>query len=62
MRCAVIALMLVIAPCIGQADELRGRVVGVADSDTLTVLDAGRQQIKVRLAEIDVPEEAQPYG
>ena len=45
MRRAVLVLMLAIAPCIGQSDELRGRVVGVADGDTLTVLDAGQQQI-----------------
>ena len=45
-----------------QAGELRGRVVGVADGDTLTVLDAGHQQIKIRLAEIDAPEKRQPFG
>ena len=32
MRRAVLVLMLAIAPCMGQADELRGRVVGVADA------------------------------
>ena len=50
MRRAVLVLMLAIAPCIGQSDELRGRVVGVADGDTLTVLDAGQLRILVKLA------------
>ena len=44
------------------AQELHGRVVGVADGDTLTVLDGARRQVKVRLAEIDTPESGQPYG
>jgi len=39
-----------------------GRVVGVHDGDTITILDAGKRQIKVRLAEIDTPESRQPYG
>ena len=37
-------------------------MVAVTDGDTLTMLDGRKQQIKVRLAEIDTPESAQPYG
>ena len=44
------------------ADTFFGRVVGVADGDTVTVLDAGRQQHKIRLGGIDAPEKAQPFG
>ncbi len=44
------------------ADTLTGRVVGIADGDTITVLDAERQQHKIRLKGIDAPEKAQPFG
>ena len=47
---------------IAHADTLTGRVVGVADGDTITVLDADRQQHKIRLQGIDAPEKAQPFG
>lgn len=44
------------------AYEITGRVVGVADGDTLTILDATNTQHKIRLADIDAPESGQPYG
>lgn len=47
---------------IAAAETLSGRVVSVADGDTLTLLTADRQRIKIRLAEIDAPEHDQPFG
>jgi endonuclease YncB( thermonuclease family) len=44
------------------AEILNGRVVGVADGDTVTVLDASRQQHKIRLMGIDAPEKKQAFG
>ncbi|MDP3498162.1 MAG: thermonuclease family protein [Candidatus Nitrotoga sp.] len=38
-----------------------GKVVKVADGDTVTVL-RDNEQIKIRLAGIDAPEKAQPFG
>lgn len=44
------------------ADILIGKVVGVADGDTVTVLDDSRTQHKIRLSGIDTPERNQPSG
>jgi endonuclease YncB( thermonuclease family) len=41
---------------------ITGRVVGVSDGDTITVLAAGNQQVKVRLDGIDAPESKQAFG
>jgi endonuclease YncB( thermonuclease family) len=57
----VLFLVLCLSICV-QAAELRGRVVAVADGDTVTVLDSERHQYKVRLAGIDAPEKAQAFG
>jgi endonuclease YncB( thermonuclease family) len=37
-------------------------VVGITDGDTFTLLTSDNEQIKIRVAEIDAPEKAQPYG
>lgn len=42
--------------------DLTGRVVRVADGDTVTILDHSNTQHKVRLYGIDTPERDQPYG
>ena len=47
------------------AAEYSGKVVGVHDGDTITLLvpdGASFKQVKVRLGEIDTPESKQPYG
>lgn len=41
---------------------IEGRVIKVADGDTLTVLDDRHQLHKVRLSGIDAPERGQPFG
>lgn len=44
------------------ADTFSGRVVGISDGDTITVLDQAKKQHKVRLAGIDAPEKGQAFG
>lgn len=58
----LLLLCIAFLPLFAVAQEHIGRVVGVSDGDTITILDDRKQQIKVRLAEIDTPESAQPYG
>ena len=42
-------------------EELTGKVVSIADGDTVTVL-VNQEQIKVRLEGIDAPESRQSFG
>ena len=60
------ALAVCLAVAAGSAGAaqwvVEGRVVGVSDGDTITVLDAGKAQHIVRLGGIDAPERKQPFG
>lgn len=57
----LLALLLLTASATAQI--VTGRVVGVSDGDTITVLmPPENQRVKVRLEAIDSPELGQPYG
>jgi endonuclease YncB( thermonuclease family) len=45
-----------------EAATLSGKVVGITDGDTITVLDDSNTQYSIRLAGIDAPEKSQPFG
>jgi len=59
---ALICALIVGVSTVTLADTLIGKVVGLADGDTITVLDSQQTQHKVRLMGIDCPEKSQPFG
>lgn len=62
MRIGLAIFTLLAGASLAQADTLVGEVVGLADGDTVTVLDAQKTQHKIRLAGIDAPEKGMPWG
>lgn len=46
----------------GHAESFEGRIIHIADGDTVTLLTAQNESRRIRLANIDAPEKAQPYG
>ena len=42
--------------------DLHGKVVGISDGDTITILDSNKRQHKIRLYGIDSPEGGQAFG
>ncbi|MCC2683032.1 MAG: nuclease (SNase-like) [Nitrosospira multiformis] len=61
---SLLAVLAAYALCfsLAQAETLSGRVVKIADGDTVTILDEANHQHKVRLVGIDAPERKQPFG
>lgn len=60
VRRLLLCLCLAVLPA--AAAELHGKVVGVTDGDTITVLDADKVLHTIRLAGIDAPEKKQAFG
>ena len=58
-HCILVNLFVLLAiPC----SALTGKVISVADGDTITILDSSNQRHKIRLYGIDTPEKGQAYG
>ena len=50
-------LALLFSPLSVFCQELTGKVISVADGDTITILTDQKQQVKIRLYGIDTPED-----
>ena len=65
MKTPLIALFCVLGslhplPC--YSNVLNGRIVAIADGDTITLLDSSNKQHKIRIVGIDAPEKKQDFG
>ena len=63
MRIAIfLTPLFLLISCTINAATIQGKVVSIADGDTITVLDANNKQHKIRLQGIDAPEKSQAFG
>jgi endonuclease YncB( thermonuclease family) len=62
MRHVPLFTALFFVATLAAAETLSGRVVAIADGDTLTIVDTSNQQHRIRLSGIDAPEKAQALG
>ena len=60
MRYLPLLLLLITFPAPAET-VYEGKVIKIADGDTLTLL-VGSRQLKIRLSDIDTPEKKQPFG
>ena len=58
----ITAVLLAVVPQLLAAEPVEWRVVNVADGDTITCLDDGNTQHRIRIDGIDAPERGQPFG
>src|SRR5262249_48224820 len=58
---AVVVLWCLLTPLLVSAEQFTGKVVGISDGDTISVVRDGKG-VKVRLYGVDAPEKAQGFG
>jgi endonuclease YncB( thermonuclease family) len=61
-RWTLAVLLSLLAAAGALAETVTGKVVGVSDGDTLTLLTPANQPLRIRLGEIDAPESGQAWG
>ena len=62
LMCRLLVLVLLLLPSIVCSGTINGKVIKVADGDTITILTPGNEQIKIRLSAVDTPEGSQAFG
>ena len=62
MRTVLFVAALTMLSAAVSSSAVEGEVVAITDGDTIKILTPTKQQIKVRLADIDTPERGQPSG
>ena len=62
MQYIIIGLVSLILYSPALADTIQGKVIKIADGDTVAIVDESGKKHRVRLAGIDAPEKDQPYG
>lgn len=55
-------LLITISYLISSAQTIKGKVIRVADGDTITILDSSNTQVRVRIYGIDAPEKGQDFA
>ena len=58
----IVSAGIVLSIPLAHADEVKGKVLRVADGDTILVLARDGRRQSIRIAGIDAPEAAQPFG
>ena len=62
MQYIVICLISLFLYSPALADTLQGKVIKIADGDTVTIVDDSGKKHRIRFAGIDAPEKDQSYG